>query len=89
MAYVLIIVAVLIYSLYPSAILQFVSLKIDILSYLLIFQIVAAIIRVSMAAFYIKHINEPNTAEKIRLADPLIVDKKPSVPGHLMPCWIP
>lgn len=52
MPYFLIIFAVLVYGLYPSALKQFVTSKIDILSYLLAFQFIAALSQIFFAFVY-------------------------------------
>lgn len=76
MAYILIFLAVLIYALYPSALLQFVSEYIDILTYLIIFQVVAATFRIFMALYYNTRVFPKLTGLDLRLIDPRIVNRE-------------
>lgn len=76
MAYFLIALAVLIYAVYPSAMLQFVTGKIDIFSYLLVFHVVASTARISMAIFYRNAVIAPYYSSNLRLFDRRIVNNR-------------
>ena len=76
MAYILIACAVLVYSLYPAAMLQFVSPKIDILSYLFLFHLVAATARITMAKYYNTQVLSKRSGVSLRIWDDRIIKKE-------------
>lgn len=76
MAFLLIFLAVVIYSLYPSAVLQFVSGQVDILSYLLVFHLVASAVSIALAFYYQSSVLARNPSLKIEILDPRIVNQR-------------